>query len=138
RPSGPGSPAEPLAALGGGSSASVGRPAPLTEAGTEAIVRSRLAEEPVDGLVAACHRASGGNPQLIRELLAALAAEGVEPTPAGAAQMADVRAGRIAASVLARLGRLGEPAVALARSVAVLGRDADPGLAGELAGLTPA
>ena len=95
---------------------------PLSAAGTDALVRARFQTEPAPGFATACHRASGGNPQLTQELLAALAAEGVEPTPAGAAHIADLRADRIAASVLARVEHLGDPAVALARSAAVLGR----------------
>ena len=110
---------------------------PLSAAGTDALVRARFQTEPAPGFATACHRASGGNPQLTQELLAALAAEGVEPTPAGAAHIADLRADRIAASVLARVGRLGDPAVALARSVAVLGREATPELAAAVADLEP-
>jgi DNA-binding CsgD family transcriptional regulator len=112
--------------------------APLSGAGTDALVRARVGAEPAPGFAAACHRASGGNPQLIQELLAALAAEGVEPTPAGAAHIADLRADRIAASVLIRVGRLGEAAVAVARAVAVLGREASPELAAAVAELDPA
>jgi predicted ATPase len=116
----------PLRALEAEATTRVLRPAPLSAAGTDALVRSRLGADPAPGFADAFHRASGGNPQLILELLAALAAEGVEATPAGAAQVADLRAGRIAASVLARLGRLGEPAVAVARAVAVLATPLPP------------
>jgi DNA-binding CsgD family transcriptional regulator len=138
RRSEPGSATELLAALASEPTARVVRLAPLSEAGTEAFVRSLLEVGTAPGFAAACHRASGGNPQLVRELLAAVAAEGVEPTPAGVAQIADMRADQIAASVLARLGRLGAPAVALARAVAVLGREATLDLAAELAALRPA
>lgn len=133
RPFEPGSAGELLAALEAEPAARVLRLAPLSESGTEAVVRSRLSSAPAPGFAPACHRASGGNPQLIRELLAALAAEGVDPTPSGADHVAELRADRIAASVLARLARLGEPAVELARAVAVLGGDASPDLAAELA-----
>src|SRR4051794_5720257 len=138
RPFEPGSAARLLAALDAEPTTRVVRLSPLSEPGTEEMVRSRLATDPAPGFASECHRASGGNPQLIRELLAALAAEGVEQTPAGVAQVAELRADRIAASVLARLGRLGDGAVAVARSVAVLGREASPDLAAELAALTPA
>jgi DNA-binding CsgD family transcriptional regulator len=138
RPSDAGEAGNPLRALAAEATARLLRPAPLSVAGTDALVRARLATEPAPGFAAACHRASGGNPQLIRELLAALAAEGVEPTPAGAAQVADLRADRIAASVLARVGRLGEPAVAVARAVAVLGREATPALTAAVAAVDAA
>lgn len=132
----PGAPAELIGALDAEDTSRVLRVAPLSEAGTEALVRSRLDAEPGAGFAAACHRATGGNPQLIRELLAALAAEGVEPTPAGAERVTELRADRIAGSVLARLGRVGVQAVRVAQAVAVLGRDARPDLAAELAGLS--
>jgi DNA-binding CsgD family transcriptional regulator len=131
----PGAPAELIAALDAEDTARVLRVAPLSDAGTDALVRARLAVDPAVGFSAACHRATGGNPQLIRELLAALAAEGVEPTPSGADHVAELRADRIAGSVLARLGRVGGPAVRVAQAVAVLGRDAEPDLVAELAGL---
>ena len=63
---------------------------------------------PGPGFSAACHEVTGGNPQLIRELLAALAAEGVEPTASGAELVVELRADRIAASILARVGRVGD------------------------------
>src|SRR5829696_2711907 len=131
----PGARGELIAALDAEDTSRVLRVAPLSAEGTEALVRSRLDVEPGVGFVAACHRATGGNPQLIRELLAALAAEGVEPTLSGADHVAELRADRIAGSVLARLGRVGAPAVRVAQAVAVLGRDAGPDLVAELAGL---
>ena len=129
----PGTAEELLAALAVEDGTRKLRPPPLSEAGTDALIRSRLASEPAPGFSQACHRASGGNPQLIRELLAAMVSEGVEPTPAGAAHVAELRADRIAASVLGRLGRLGESAIALAQAAAVLGRDASPELVATLA-----
>jgi DNA-binding CsgD family transcriptional regulator len=136
RPFEPGSPVDLLEALERESVARVLRLAPLSQEGTGAVVRSRLESGTTSDFAAACHQASGGNPQLIRELLAALAAEGTPPTPEGAAQVTELRADRIAASLLARVGRLGPGAVELARSVAVLGRDASPESVAELAGLS--
>ena len=133
----PGAPAELIAAIAAEQSAHEMRLSPLTAQATDALVRSRLSTQPADGFSAACHRATGGNPQLIRELLAALAAEGIEPTPAGAEHVATLRADRIAGSVLARLGRVGAPAVAAAQAVAVLGREAMLELVARLAGLDP-
>jgi DNA-binding CsgD family transcriptional regulator len=133
RPFEPGAPEDLLAALAAEQGTRVLKPAPLSEASTESLIHSRLGAELAPGFAHACHRASGGNPQLIRELLAVMLAEGVEPTPAAAAHVAELRADRIAASVLARLGGLGESAVAMAQVVAVLGRDASPELVGTLA-----
>jgi DNA-binding CsgD family transcriptional regulator len=131
----PEAPGELIGALAAEDCSRVMRLAPLTEAGTDAVVRSRLEVEPAEGFSAACHRATGGNPQLIRELLVALAAEGIEPTPAGAEHVANLRADRIAGSVLARLGRVGVGAVHVAQAIAVLGRGAALDLVAELAGL---
>lgn len=136
RPAEPGSPVELLSPLEAEPASRVLRVAPLSQAGTEILVRSRF-EDVAGGFAAACHRATQGNPQLIRELLVALAAEGIEPTPSGAERVATLRADRIAASVLARVGRAGPVAVALARAVAVLGRDATVPLVAELAGVDP-
>jgi DNA-binding CsgD family transcriptional regulator len=131
----PGAPGELIGALAAEDSTRIIRVAPLSERGTDALVRARHAVEPAEGFSAACHRATGGNPQLIHELLAALAAEGIEPTPAGAQHVAYLRADRIASSVLARLGRLGDSAVRAAQAIAVLGRDARPDLIAELSEL---
>jgi DNA-binding CsgD family transcriptional regulator len=133
----PDSPEELISALTAEDASHVMRLAPLSEAGSDALVRSRLEVEPAPGFASECHRATGGNPQLIRELLAALAAEGIEPTPAGAEHIAALRADRIAGSVLARVGRVGATAVSAAQAIAVLGRDATPTLVAELAGLAP-
>jgi DNA-binding CsgD family transcriptional regulator len=134
----PGAPVDLLQALAAEDSSSVIRIAPLSESGTDALVRSRLTVDPADGFSAACHRATGGNPQLIRELLAALAAEGIEPTPSGADHVAQLRADRIAGSVLARVGRLGRQAVSIAQSIAILGRHASHDLIAKLANVSAA
>ncbi len=111
------------------------RPAPLSEAATDALVGSMLGAEPAPGFASACHRASGGNPQLIRELVAALVSEGAEPTPDRVAQVAELHADRIAKSVLARIERLGERAVAVAGAVAILGAEASIDAVSELAAI---
>jgi DNA-binding CsgD family transcriptional regulator len=131
----PDAPVDLLRALGAETSSATLRVAPLTAAGADTLVRGRLATAPSPGFSLACHRATGGNPQLIRELLAALSAEGVEPTPSGAQRIAELHADRIAASILARVGRVGPGALAVARAVAVLGREAELPPVAELAGL---
>ena len=133
----PGSPVELLEAVDSESASRVLGLAPLTEAATDEHVRALLDVEPANGFSSACHRVTGGNPQLIRELLAALAADGIEPTASAADRVVELHADRIAASILARVGRVGEPAVALARAVAVLGREATLELTTELVGLDP-
>lgn len=93
------------------------RPAPLSDAAVAALVERRLGEPPDPDFAAACRRATGGNPFLVRELLESLAsADG-----ATAASLEDRAPGTVSRSVLARLRRLGPDATALARAVAVAG-----------------
>jgi hypothetical protein len=51
--------------------------APLSTAGVEAIVRAQLDEGADERFCAACWELSGGNPLLLRELLAAARGEGL-------------------------------------------------------------
>ena len=65
------------------------RPGPLSEAATGRLVAARAAgAEPP--FVAACHRATGGNPFLLVELLTALAQEGVAPVAASVARVREI------------------------------------------------
>jgi DNA-binding CsgD family transcriptional regulator len=105
--------------------------APLSPAAIAAMV-----EDEADGtFAAACHAATGGNPFLVRELLAALRAEGAAPDAAAVHRMAERVPGSLAGTILIRLGSLPPASVALARAVAVLGTDAPARHAFPLAGL---
>jgi DNA-binding CsgD family transcriptional regulator len=126
-----------LAAVRGEQASRSLRLRPLSATGTAELVRARLGGESEPDFRHACHRLTGGNPQLIHELLAALAAEGLDHTAESVAEVAAMRADTIAGPLLARLGRLGEQAVSLARAVAILGSGAPPALAGALAELEP-
>ena len=55
------------------------RPGPLSEEAVGELVAKRLGAEPDDAFRQACHRTTGGNPLLIRQLLRALETEGVRP-----------------------------------------------------------
>jgi DNA-binding CsgD family transcriptional regulator len=107
---------------------------PLDPADTAAIVREELPDAP-DELCGALHEAAGGNPFLVREAAANLAADG----NAGDEQSVRVRLGPEAAAgfVLRRLERLPPEDSALARAVAVLGSDAALAQAAALAELGP-
>ncbi len=111
------------------------RPRPLTGAATARYVASTLEEEVNPAFAEACHRASGGNPLLLRELLIALRAEGVAPTSDRAAAVHAVGSQAVARRVRVRLGRLGPHAADLAAAAAVLGDGATLTAAIELAGL---
>ena len=60
--------------------ATVIRPAPLSKEATTQLVRTALSLEADDAFCAASHEETGGNPQLLRELVQATASEGVAPT----------------------------------------------------------
>lgn len=110
------------------------RPGPLSPAGIAALVRARLGEDADPAFVDACASGTGGNP-LLRQLVTALAADGVAPTAAGAALVEQVGPRALARTVLLRLGRLSPDAVAVARAIAILGETADRPAIAALAGL---
>lgn len=97
------------------------RPAPLTASGVAGLVRRTLGEEPQEEFTAACHRATAGNPLLLRQLLRALHARGTRPDAAHSDEVAETGARAVSGLVLGRIARLPEGARAAAQAVAVLG-----------------
>src|SRR5262249_40754939 len=84
---------------------------------------------------AACHRATAGNPLLLGELLKTLEAEGVRPDAAHANVIRDIGPRAVSHTVLLRLARLSDDALAVARAIAVLGDGARLAVRAALAGL---
>lgn len=113
------------------------RPRVLSAEASTNLVREELSEKAADGFCLACHEMSGGNPFLLRELIAELSAEGIAPDERSSDRVRRISSGSIAQSVLLRLARLPSAALALARSVAVLGTKAELHVAGNLATLDP-
>src|SRR3954452_18567758 len=111
------------------------RPRPLSEAAVAEMVRERLGEQADATFCGACHRATVGNPLLLRQLLSALEADRIEPDAAHAHVVRDIGQGAVSRSVLLRLARLGPETTAVARAVAVLGEHADLPAIGSLAGI---
>lgn len=117
---------------------------------TDVIVPRPLSKEAVTTLLAsggatvapefarACRDATGGNPFLLRHLVAALRGEGIEFSAAAAGRVSRVTPPEIAQSVRQTLSRLDGASVALARAVAVLGDGAGLVEASSLADLEPA
>ena len=120
-------------------SAMVLAPGPLSREATAAVVGTAgfAGAEAASGFVAACHDATGGNPLLLRELLHALAEEGVTPDEHATERVQAIGPEAISRAVWPVLRRLGAPATALARAVAVLGDGTDLRLACALASLDP-
>jgi DNA-binding CsgD family transcriptional regulator len=110
------------------------RPRALGPAATETLVRERL---PAAGaaFAHACHAVTGGNPFLLRALLAELAASGVEPGDAAAAQLSSFGPEQVTRGLERQLARLPGGAGPLARAVAVLGPRTPLRHAAPLAGL---
>lgn len=100
------------------------RPAPLGLDAVAALVRARLGDHADPAFCDACHGATGGNPLLLRQLLGALADDGVLPLAAQADAVRTVGPRAVGRTVLRRLGELTPDAIAVARAVAVLGDSA--------------
>jgi DNA-binding SARP family transcriptional activator len=113
-----------LAELAGNELVSVLHPTPLTEQGTAALVTDRLGRG-ADTFVATCHRMTSGNPLLLRQLLRALADQGVPPDAAHVDTVRAVGSRAITSLVTLRLRRMPATVTTVARAVAVLGPGAD-------------
>jgi len=113
-----------LAELAADESVSVLRPAPLSALGTAALVTDRLGRG-AEPFVAACHRMTAGNPLLLRQLLRALADQGVPPDTSHVDTVRAVGSRAITSLVTLRLRRMPATVTTVARAVAVLGPDAD-------------
>ena len=135
RPAEPGADQELLDALMTAPAARVLRPAPLSEEATTAFVHGHLPEA-VGSFAAACHRATGGNPFLLGELIDELAAGHVRGTAKDATRVPGFGSERVGRAVRRRLRRLRPEALAIARAVAVLGPYATLDQAAALAGVS--
>jgi predicted ATPase len=113
-----------LAELAGNESVVVMHPAPLSEGATATLVTERLGRG-AESFVAACHRMTSGNPLLLRQLLRALADEGVPPDAAHVDTVRAVGSRAITSLVALRLRRMPATVTTVARAVAVLGPAAD-------------
>jgi DNA-binding CsgD family transcriptional regulator len=114
--------------------AHVVRPPPLTAAGVSELIDARLGP-PDPRFVDACLQATGGIPFLVGELLRVLSADGVKPTEAAAARIAETGPGTVAHATMLRLSHLPASAASVARAVAVLDRHARLDRVATLAGV---
>lgn len=99
-------------------------PGPLSLEGSAVLVRELLGDTSEPEFASACHESTGGNPLLLRQLLNALAAEGVRPLDRHAGVVREIGPRAVSRTVVLRLARLSPEAKAVARAVAVLGDDA--------------
>lgn len=135
RPAEPGSEHFAVSEIASGAGAEIMRPTALSPAAVARLVHSRLSDAAEEEFSAACHRATGGNPFLVHELLVALAGNRVEPTAAEARRVEELGAKAISRRVLARLRALPGAAARLAEALAVLGANAELRHVAALAGL---
>jgi DNA-binding CsgD family transcriptional regulator len=115
--------------------ARIERPSLLSEAAVAALLELEFGTRPDPDFARACGNATGGNPFLVRELAAALIADGIQPVSASTARLASTGPSSIARATLTRLGNLSADAVELARAIAVLGGDSTLPRAAVLAGV---
>ena len=111
------------------------RPQPLSVAGTGAVAGTMLGPDASPRFVAACREATGGNPLLLRELLGALAADGVAPTDANVGAVRRMGPGAVSRSVMMRMSRLSPAEIDVAKAVAVLAEGASVADIAALTGL---
>jgi DNA-binding CsgD family transcriptional regulator len=112
-----------VAELVSGPAVHVIRPSPLSMRGVGEVVRERLGRAEA-AFIEACRTATGGVPFLLQELVDVLEADGVTPTREAAVLIGRSGPRTVAQATTLRLGRLSPEAVAVARAVAVLGRQA--------------
>ena len=112
---------EPLREIGALSGAARLTPSALTEAEVGRLIERNRLHDADEEFVAACYRASGGNPFLLEELLVGLVAGGVSGSAADAPRVAGFAPEGIVRWALGRLAALGDDAQRLARAFAVLG-----------------
>jgi DNA-binding CsgD family transcriptional regulator len=124
-----------IAAIVSDAASDVLRPAPLSDPAVAVLVRSALGPEAAGEFCVACHKASGGNPFVLHDLLSELRIEGIVPSAAAAADVLNVTPKTVSRTVLLRLARLPQEALSLAQATAVLGDGADLRDAAALAGI---
>ncbi|MCU0308413.1 MAG: transcriptional regulator, partial [Thermoleophilia bacterium] len=121
RPAEPGADAALLAELTHHPAAVLLHPGPLSPGATTALIEDRLGVPAEAGFARACHGATGGNPLLLNEVLAAMRGAGMTPEEVHADAVREMAPRAVARAVLARLARVAPGSVAVARAVAVLG-----------------
>jgi DNA-binding CsgD family transcriptional regulator len=120
----PGSAEDLLAALRAAPTAETLRPAPLSEAAVEELVRFRR-PDPDAAFCSACAKVTGGNPLLLDELMFEVERSGIPARAGEAERLGRLVPDRVGDAVATRLADLPLAAQALAKVAAVLGEDAE-------------
>jgi DNA-binding CsgD family transcriptional regulator len=109
-------------------------PSPLSSGGVEELLHDQTGQELDSGLVAACHKASAGNPFLCVSIASALRDRDEPADPSSVEDLVRLDRAQGASMIVARLGRLPSEATELAQAVSILGTGAELRYAAELAG----
>lgn len=118
--------------------ANILHPAPLTGTGVEKLLHAEIGAEAVtSSLTDATSHLTGGNPFLVRELVAELRSQGLKRGEELASRVKQIAPDSVLRATLARLARLTPTASALAKALVVLGDGAPLGLAAALADVKP-
>ena len=107
----------------------------LALADVVAFAAAAFGTEPEDVFVEACHRATGGNPFLLRALMSALAEAGVRPDREAVGAVTEFSSQRVSTWVLTRIRRADPRGAAVAEAVVILGEDAELPEVAALAGI---
>ena len=111
-------------------------PPPLSLGAAAALVADETGIESTPQFAGACREVTAGNPFLLGELARALNASGLDWQEENVECLAEVAAAGVSNSIRARLARLGENSIGVARAVAVLEPNAEPRLIAPLAELS--
>ncbi|MGP3983985.1 AAA family ATPase [Streptomyces sp. KR80] len=111
------------------------RPADLSLSAATDLFERALVATPDTSFVTACMQATGGNPMLLSALAVAATEPAAAPTADAVPALIDDAVSRLASCVNARLRRISPHALAIARTVAVLGTQASPTRVTDIVGI---
>ncbi len=111
-------------------------PSPLSTRAAAALVAGETGADSTESFAQACCDATAGNPFLLAELARALRGAELEPSEESVECLTQAAAVGVSHSIRTRLARLGEPAIDVARAVAVLEPNGAPRLVAALAGIS--
>ncbi len=112
-------------------------PSPLSAQAAAALVAGETGVEASQRFASACCDATAGNPFLLAELARALGTAELDHSEESVERLTEAAAAGVSHSIRARLARLGEQSIEVARAVAVLEPNGVPRLVAALAGLSP-
>ncbi|HEV3473669.1 MAG TPA: AAA family ATPase [Actinomycetota bacterium] len=111
------------------------QPKPLSPGSVHELITASVEREPTERFSAACAEVTAGNPFFVSEVIRELRSEGFGFDDTAAASISKLAPENVVTSVLLRLSRFGDEAIAIARAIAVLGRAPQIRYVADLAGV---